>query len=202
MTLGIRFEAAVILSLLIVGASPCRAQDGSELQASSPVGSLCGSDAARLPAAVHIPDQLIAPLQKMLKQSPTFRSQCRKIAETPGMYVRVRFDWHIDPHLYRARTTIHRLEVGPIVALVDIGIFGDPVELLAHEFEHLVEQIEGIRLTELSNRTSCAWHSHGDMFETERAIRAGRTVMNEVRAAERVAAVLDTRIPNADRLVR
>jgi hypothetical protein len=40
------------------------------------------------------------------------------------------------------------------------------------------------------------------MFETERAIRAGRTVMNEVRAAERVAAALDTRIPNVDRLVR
>ena len=57
-------------------------------------------------------------------------------------------------------------------------------------------------MTELSSRTSCAWHSHGDMFETERAIRAGRTVMNEVRAAERVAAALDTRIPNVDRLVR
>jgi hypothetical protein len=96
---------------------------------------LCGSDAARLPAAVHIPDQLIAPLQKMLKQSPTFRSQCRKIAETPDIYVRVRFDWHIDPHLCRART---RSAVGgrAIVALVDIGIFGDPVEMLAHEFEH------------------------------------------------------------------
>jgi hypothetical protein len=40
------------------------------------------------------------------------------------------------------------------------------------------------------------------MFETERAIRAGRIVRDEVRAAERVAAALDTRMSNADRLVR
>lgn len=202
MTRGLRFEAAVILSLLIVGASPCWGQDGSEPEVNSPVGSLCSSEDARLPDTIHITDQLLPPLQKMLKQSPTFRSQCRKIADTPGLYVRVRFDWRIDPFLYRARTTIHRLEVGPIIALVDIGIFGNPVELLAHEFEHLVEQIEGVRLTELSSHTSCAWHSQGDMFETERAIRAGRTVRDEVRAADRVAAVLDARIPNADRLVR
>jgi hypothetical protein len=169
------------------------------------MGQSCSREAANLPDSIHITDELRAPLQRMLKTSPTFRRQCRRIADAPHVYVRVRLDWRIDPHLYRARSTIHRSQVGPLIALVDIGVHGNTVELIAHEFEHLVEQIEGVRLTELSEHTACAWRSHAEMFETARAIRAGRTVMDEVRAADRFAAALNTRgatIPEGDRLVR
>jgi hypothetical protein len=205
MTRGLGFEAILIVGLLMVGgSSPCGAQHDGEPSVSLSTEQPC-SEAARLPDTIHVTKELRAPLQRMLKTSPTFRRQCRKIADAPRVYVRVRLDWRIDPHLFRARSTIHRSRVGALIALVEIGVHGNTVELIAHEFEHLVEQIEGVRLAELSERTACAWRSHAEMFETARAIRAGRTVMDEVRAADRFAAVLDARSaisPQGNRLVR
>jgi hypothetical protein len=196
MTFGLRFQAAVIVNFLLVGGwSPCWAQDSNEPNVNSSMGPSCSRETAHLPDTVHIPDELRAPLQLMLKKSATFRRQCRQIADAPLVYVRVRLDWRIDPLLYRARSTIHRSQIGPIVALVDIGVFGSPIEWIAHEFEHLVEQIEGVRLPALSEQTPFAWHSNGDMFETARAIRAGHKVLEEIRAADRLAATSATRRP-------
>ena len=52
---------------------------------------------------------------------------------------------------------------------------------IAHEFEHLIEQLEGVDLRDLAHRRQGVWHSGDEMFETERAIRAGVQVMHEMR---------------------
>ena len=54
------------------------------------------------------------------------------------------------------------------------------VELLAHEFEHLVEQVEGLNLRKLARiRGSGVRELDGELFESDRAIRVGRVVAEE-----------------------
>ena len=78
---------------------------------------------------------------------------------------------------------IHRLRTGELLAFVAIEPTGSPVEWLAHEFEHVLEQVEGHHLPSLARRTAAIWRSgNGEMFETDRAIRAGRRVVEETRA--------------------
>ena len=69
----------------------------------------------------------------MRQKSATFRSQCRRIAEAPQLYVRVNVDMRMTARTYGAVTTICRQPSGAIVAAIDIAAFGDPAEWLAHE---------------------------------------------------------------------
>lgn len=137
--------------------------------------------AVRLPASIQVVDDLLPRMHVMLERSPTFRAQCRRIAEAPHLYVRVRLDMAIIGRTYRAVTTICRQPSGAIVAAIDIVPFGDPAEWLAHEFEHLIEQLDGVDLRELERRRQGAWQSGQQMFETERAVRVGRRVFREMR---------------------
>ena len=82
---------------------------------------------------------------------------------------------------YRAVTRICRQPSGAIVADVDIAAYGDPAEWVAHEFEHLIEQLDGVDLHDLERRGQGAWKSGNQMFETERAINVGRRVSREMR---------------------
>src|SRR2546428_12563943 len=59
-------------------------------------------------------------------------------------YVRVRVDVLIAFCTCRARSVIQRTGAGPIVAIVGISPSGSPVEWIAHEFEHLLDQVDGL----------------------------------------------------------
>ena len=59
----------------------------------------------------------------------------------------------------------------------------DYLELLAHEFEHIIEQIDGIRLRDEASQGR-AWVTPTGAFETRRAFDAG------VRAREEYEALL------------
>ena len=137
--------------------------------------------AIRLPDRISVTDDLCSRLQVMLEKSATFRSQVRRIAAAPQLYVRVKLDLRISGRTYRAVTKICRRPSGAIVAAIDIAAFGDPAEWLAHEFEHLIEQLDGVNLRDLERRGQGAWKSGNQMFETERAVRTGRLVLREVR---------------------
>ena len=79
------------------------------------------------------------------------------------------------------RTIVHRAGDQTVVALVDIRVFGDRTELLGHEIEHVIEQLEGLDLRRLAAAGQHVWESHRGMFETDRAIRAGQRVFKEMR---------------------
>jgi hypothetical protein len=135
----------------------------------------------RLPDGIQVADDLRPRVELMLRKSATFRSQCRRIAEAPQLYVRVRVDTLMTGRAYRAVSKICRQPSGAIVAAIDIAAFGDPAEWLAHEFEHLIEQLDGVNLRELERRRQGVWQSGTQMFETARAVRVGRQVLSEMR---------------------
>ena len=82
---------------------------------------------------------------------------------------------------FRARSHIQRARSGVILALVELTPFGGVEEWIGHEFEHVLEQLDGLRLEEMADGRGNVWRSSDNMFETERAIRAGRAVAGEVR---------------------
>jgi hypothetical protein len=141
--------------------------------------------APALPATVSVPHDLQRHITAMLSLSATFRAQCRRIAEAPGLRVLIRIDPGLGDRGYRARTLIHRTAAGSLLALVQVSVRVDPVEWIAHEIEHIVEQLEGVRLSELAAVNRGAWLSAENMFETRRAIEAGRAVVGEMTRARR-----------------
>jgi hypothetical protein len=179
-----RVFAMMVLVVLAASRSWAQADAGSARTA--PCRAF-GAD-LHMPDTIQVADDLRRSVDTMLRKSAAFRSQCRQIARAPQLYARVKIDPRIVNKPYRARSTICRLTSGAIVAVIDIAAVGDPTELLAHEFEHLIEQLDGLELRDLARRRQGAWHSDDEMFETDRAIRMGRTVLDEVRGGARVAA--------------
>jgi hypothetical protein len=146
------------------------------------VSDACGAaDLARMPDTVQIDGALRRPVQAMLRQSPTFREQCRRVAVTRLLYVRVRLNGTLVDYRYRARTRIRRFVSGVIIAEVEIRPPGPPEEWIAHEFEHVLEQVDRVPIVELAGKSRGVWRTAEQMFETERAIRAGRAVAGELR---------------------
>ena len=119
---------------------------------------------------------------ELLQRSATFRQQCARIAATRVLRVTLHVGRTMDP-LARAQTIINRYEAGGIRAEVTLRFAEDYLELLAHEFEHIIEQVEGVSLRneELQGR---AWRTPSGAFETRRAFDAG------VRAREEYEALL------------
>ena len=142
----------------------------------------CEGESAGLPGTIQVPEDLRRDVERMLKRSATFREQCRRLAQATWMHVLVRINVGLADRNYRARSVIRRARSGLIFMFVDLSPQGSPVEWIAHEFEHALEQLEGVALSDLVERSGMVWRSSEGMFETERAIRAGRAVVGEMRA--------------------
>ena len=138
---------------------------------------------AALPPNVTIPaayDDLVA---NMLRMSATFRAQCMRLAGAPLLHVTVRRSLAAAPQA--AFTLLSRRGDGRIEAEVEIGLYGDVVLLIAHEFEHIIEQLDGVDLVALADRPGTAVRTDpkNGPFETERAITIGQRVAREVSRA-------------------
>ena len=137
-----------------------------------------------LPANIELSRHLSVVLRRLYGQSPTFRSQCERLARASNLRVVVRLSSTL-PGRCRALTTISR-QGHAIFAVMQLPPGRDLVELVGHEFEHLLEQVEGLNLRRMARvRGSGVWEAERQLFETDRAIAAGRLVADEARAAVR-----------------
>jgi len=133
-------------------------------------------------ATIQFSNQLRSEADDLLRRSPTFRAQYQRIVEAGSVVVGVHFDVRLCQTDYRARTTFRRYQSGLIVADISIGPGSNSGEWIAHEFEHILEQLDGHDLPRLArNHSKDVWYSGSDVIETDRAIRAGRTVRDELR---------------------
>jgi hypothetical protein len=87
----------------------------------------------------------------------------------------------------RAVTDLSFDRDGRMLAHVQLGQSADPEELIAHEFEHIIEQLDGVDLPSLARRATAGVRLTQDVdrFETERAVAMGRQVTHEIRTARR-----------------
>ena len=131
-----------------------------------------------LPANVEFPRDLEPAIRRIYARSPTFRAQYERIAAAEQLRVTVQIDTSI-PARWRAFTIVQRRR-SEIRADIHLPPSSDHSELLAHEFEHLLEQVEGLDLKTLARiKGSGVRESEYALFETERAKAAGRAVLAE-----------------------
>jgi hypothetical protein len=114
--------------------------------------------------------------------SPTFRQQCARLAGVPELRITVRVDLQRARSGSRAYTTMARrngrLTSADVVLLVPV----DTMELIAHEIEHVIEQLDGVE----PYRDACAGSRNPSRgYESCRALEMGRRVAREVKETER-----------------
>lgn len=119
----------------------------------------------------------------MLRRSPTFARQCQRIAGASHLTITLEIVPGRSAYQRRAKTAIDR-RGGRLRATVVIAQPAQFVELVAHEFEHIIEQLDEIDLpmkAALPHSGVQALDSDGPVFETVRAHRVGLRVANEFR---------------------
>jgi hypothetical protein len=115
---------------------------------------------------------------ELLQRSATFRQQCGRVAAVRVLRVTLHVSTQIEVGA-RAQTVINRYDAGAIRAEVVLRFAEDYQELLAHEFEHILEQIDGVDLgAEVA--AGRAWRTPSGAFETRRAFDAGVRARLEV----------------------
>jgi hypothetical protein len=134
-----------------------------------------------LPTNVTLPGGFQQIVSQLYRQSPTFRAQCEKISAATYLSVSVR----IDPNMSAAcrAFTVFRRRPQSLVADVHLPATRALVaELLGHEFEHIVEQIEGVNLSALADRRGTGVRRvDNNLFETDRAQKIGQIIASEAR---------------------
>lgn len=131
---------------------------------------------------LHIDEPLRAVVARMLENSATFRRQWDAIAHGDRVHVVVFMTAGPIDGTCRAKTTMRKYSSGLLLAVVLIPPLGDYAELVAHEFEHVLEQIEGVDLAALARSGSRAVKRRADgAYETTRARDAGLAVAAELR---------------------
>ena len=127
------------------------------------------SDGVDAPPNLTVPSTYRKTLELMLERSPMFRRQCLRLASATQLTVVVRM-LHPSDGGPRARTEIKR-EDDRLVATVQINPLGNFMELLAHELEHVIEQLDGIDLAAKASLARTGVRSCADgTFETSRAV--------------------------------
>jgi hypothetical protein len=144
-------------------------------------------DEVRLPPNLIVSAALRQTVESMLRDSPTFRRQCARLTDSPLLAVSV--EHVIMPAAARSQavTDFSSERAGRMFAHVRIGQTMDREEVIAHEFEHIIEQLDGVDLPALARHGTAGVRLAGnvDRFETERAVAMGRQVSQEIRAARR-----------------
>src|SRR5262245_44576856 len=134
-----------------------------------------------LPENLVLSKDLRPILEKMWMRSPTFRQQCDRIAQSPGLLVNLKVATRPgNIGSYRALTKVEKMPDGLTKASVRIFQMSYLVELVGHEFEHILEQIEGINLQAMAIRgEEEVFLSKEGFYETRRALQAGRQIYKE-----------------------
>jgi Tol biopolymer transport system component len=115
----------------------------------------------------------------MWRDSLTFRRQCQRLGVERGLEVKLLAQTSHRQSSVRASTEMSRKNGTLTLARVVVFSPLDAVELIAHEIEHIIEQLDGVEfLGSASTRTT---RQAGAAYETGRAVEIGRVVAREVR---------------------
>ncbi len=139
----------------------------------------CDAPTLTLPDSIGLDDGLQSIVRSALEHSPTFRQQCRALAAAPRLRATVSVSYRRVAGTTRARTSFRQNQWGVLAAEIEIRSVLELTELLAHEFEHLIEQLDGVDLKALA-KEGMAHRLADGAFETTRAVAAGQQVAGEV----------------------
>jgi hypothetical protein len=137
-----------------------------------------------IPSNLNVSSMYREVVETMLRQSPMFRRQMLRIAGSPQLVVYLKMTAPLWPSNVRAATRVERTRYGLLEATIEIAPLQSDVELIAHELEHVIEQLDDVDLPAKAGRPNSGVHATtggGVLFETIRATRIGQQVAREVR---------------------
>jgi len=142
---------------------------------------------ARLPPNLIVSPLLQPVVEAMLRDSPTFRRQCARLINSPLITVSLEQLVVVRAGGAQAVTDFSFDRDARMAAHVKLGPTADREELIAHEFEHIIEQLDGVDLRSLAKHGTAGvrFTQDLDQFETDRAAATGRQVTEEIRMARR-----------------
>ena len=131
---------------------------------------------------IRVDDMLEPVVSSLLAKSATFRRQWDTISASRFIRVTIVLRFGMpEPGSTRARTEVSHFAYGAIRARIELPNATDLTELLAHELEHVVEQLEGLDLRALARqRGQGVAEVQKGVYETARARAAGLQVYREV----------------------
>lgn len=162
MTFRFAFPTVLLLVVLLLTAPPARADE-----------AIC---IAKLPSNIDA-GMFGSQILEILSRSETFRRQCLRIAAVRFLRIRLGISPQVSAD-YRAFTLLARYDAGALRADVTLVFAENYVELLGHEFEHVLEQIDGVNLRADAARGHARVLPDG-AYETRRATEAGLQVLRE-----------------------
>lgn len=135
---------------------------------------------APLPANLDVDPIFQAVVERMHQRSPAFRRQLARIGATPTFRVRLLPEDRPRPSRTEdARTSFSPDGGTPASAQVYLRMTPQVPRFIAHEMEHIIEQLDGVDLR-AQDGNGVVWKSGDTSFETRRAIEAGLRVEQEV----------------------
>ncbi len=142
---------------------------------------------ARLPPNLIVSPLLRPVVESMMRDSPTFRRQCARLTNSPLITVSLEQLVVVRAGGAQAVTDFSFDRDARMAAHVKLGPTADREELIAHEFEHIIEQLDGVDLRSLARHGTAGVRFTQDLeqFETDRAATTGRQVTEEIRMARR-----------------
>jgi hypothetical protein len=139
-----------------------------------------------LPRNLRVPSNMRSTLMRMLQRSPTFRRQIAALTRKPAVRMSVAYGGMRGDRHYHALSTVRKHEWGAMLVDTTIYVPTDLVEIIAHELEHVCEQMEGVDLPALSRRNGVGVYNLNGHYETARAIRAGQNASREYQGGPEV----------------
>ena len=192
-------RASVLLTVLALTTQPSLAQPGGQGSSAVSSGYVSASgataygfmdDGATVRAAAALDMSAILPgsdigavrevLERIWRGSPTFRRQCARLAGARATLV---IGFHHLRHANDAHAETVVTRRGGLRATIHLRANDmDLVTHLAHEVEHVLEQLDQVDLAvAVAGRVHGARATrYGEAFETSRAIAVGRLVAREV----------------------
>lgn len=167
-------------SLVLLAGEPLRTSNVMpSIAARAARVAACEAPLFSLPESIDLGDGLQPIVRSVLEHSPTFRQQCRELAAAPRLNATVRVSFRPAGTSARALTTFRQDGAGTIAADIEIWSALELTELLAHELEHVLEQVRSVNLPALARRGEARRLPDGS-YETMRAIQVGQQVDGEV----------------------
>ena len=134
---------------------------------------------AAIPPNIHLTANARAAFVQSMDVSTTVRRQAAVIRDAVHVQVVIRVTMPRTSGS-RAQTTMVKRFGGTMLAEVEIPAGSEFAELVAHEFEHILEQIEGLDLSALvRDPTAGVDEVQPGVYETRRAATAERAVRHE-----------------------
>jgi Tol biopolymer transport system component len=132
-------------------------------------------------------------LERMWRSSSTFNAQCTRLAAAQRLKVVLGLEEPQRRPTFSARSVFERQDGVLVSANVFLPPTPDAVELIAHEVEHVLEQLDGVDL-EAQAGSGHVWKRADGAFETRRATEVGRRVAREVELASGALLLAGARI--------